>query len=88
MARAFASRPTVLFADEPTGNLDTATGQRIIELLFDLNAEFATTLILVTHDDRLAGRCQRVVELAGGQVVAPASADADQQVGAGRESNA
>jgi putative ABC transport system ATP-binding protein len=70
VARAFASRPSVLFADEPTGNLDTATGQRIIELLFDLNKEFATTLILVTHDDRLAQRCDRIIELAGGRVVA------------------
>ena len=69
VARAFASNPTVLFADEPTGNLDTATGQRIIELLFDLNSEFATTLILVTHDDRLAERCDRVIELAGGRIV-------------------
>jgi putative ABC transport system ATP-binding protein len=60
----------VLFADEPTGNLDTATGQKIIELIFDLNAEFATTLVLVTHDDRLASRCQRIVELEAGRVVA------------------
>ena len=70
VARAFASRPTVLFADEPTGNLDTATGQRIIELLFDLNAEFATTLVLVTHDDRLAQRCDRIITLEAGRVVA------------------
>ncbi len=69
VARAFASRPSVLFADEPTGNLDTTTGQRIIELLFDLNAEFATTLVLVTHDDRLAQRCDRIVELASGEIV-------------------
>jgi putative ABC transport system ATP-binding protein len=69
IARAFASRPNVLFADEPTGNLDTATGQRVIDLLFELNAEFDTTLVLVTHDDRLAGRCERVVEIAGGRIV-------------------
>ena len=69
IARAFASRPNVLFADEPTGNLDTRTGQKIIELLFELNAEFDTTLVLVTHDDRLAARCQRVVEIAGGRIV-------------------
>lgn len=69
IARAFASRPHVLFADEPTGNLDTATGARIIDLLFELNAEFATTLVLVTHDDRLAGRCQRVVVIDGGRIV-------------------
>jgi putative ABC transport system ATP-binding protein len=59
----------VLFADEPTGNLDTVTGQKIIELIFDLNAEFATTLVLVTHDDRLASRCQRVIELEAGRIV-------------------
>ena len=68
IARAFASRPNVLFADEPTGNLDTVTGQKIIDLIFELNAEFATTLVLVTHDDRLAQRCQRVVELVAGSV--------------------
>jgi len=68
IARAFASRPNVLFADEPTGNLDTVTGQRIIDLLFDLNAEAATTLILVTHDDRVAARCQRVIEIDAGRL--------------------
>lgn len=70
IARAFASRPKVLFADEPTGNLDTTTGARIIDLLFELNAEFATTLVLVTHDARLAERCDRVIELDGGRIVA------------------
>jgi putative ABC transport system ATP-binding protein len=70
IARAFAARPNVLFADEPTGNLDTTTGQRIIDLLFDLNAEAATTLILVTHDERVAARCQRVIEIAAGRLVA------------------
>ena len=69
IARAFASRPHVLFADEPTGNLDTATGQRIIDLLFELNEEYATTLVLVTHDDRLAARCRRVVTIDGGRIV-------------------
>ncbi|MDP6374873.1 MAG: ABC transporter ATP-binding protein [Pseudomonadales bacterium] len=68
IARAFASRPTVLFADEPTGNLDTSTGQKIIELLFDLNTEFNTTLVLVTHDSRLAQRCGRVVEIEQGRL--------------------
>ncbi len=68
IARAFASRPRVLFADEPTGNLDTATGARIIELLFDLNESFSTTLVLVTHDERLAQRCQRVITLDGGRI--------------------
>jgi len=70
IARAFASRPKVLFADEPTGNLDTATGARIIDLLFGLNDAYGTTLVLVTHDVRLAERCDRVVELDGGRVVA------------------
>lgn len=70
IARAFATEPQVLFADEPTGNLDTATGSRIIDLLFELNAEFGTTLVLVTHDDRLAQRCARSVEIAAGQLVA------------------
>lgn len=67
VARAFASRPRVLFADEPTGNLDTATGAKIIELLFQLNQEFGATLVLVTHDERLAGRCSSAVELNGGR---------------------
>jgi putative ABC transport system ATP-binding protein len=69
IARAFASRPNVLFADEPTGNLDTRTGQKIIDLLFELNEEFDTTLVLVTHDERLAGRCARTVEIDGGRIV-------------------
>jgi len=70
IARAFASRPNVLFADEPTGNLDTRTGQNVIELLFELNDEFDTTLVLVTHDERLAGRCQRIIEIDSGRIVA------------------
>jgi putative ABC transport system ATP-binding protein len=70
IARAFASRPKVLFADEPTGNLDTVTGARIIDLLFGLNAVYGTTLVLVTHDVRLADRCDRVIELDAGHVVA------------------
>ena len=69
IARAFACDPSVLFADEPTGNLDTATGKKIIELLFDLNAEFDTTLILVTHDHQLAQRCERRIELEQGRIV-------------------
>ena len=67
IARAFASRPKVLFADEPTGNLDTATGARVIDLLFDLNVESGTTLVLVTHDAALADRCNRVVTLEAGR---------------------
>ena len=69
IARAFASRPKVLFADEPTGNLDTRTGERIADLLFDLNRDGSTTLVLVTHDVRLAERCQRAVTLDGGVIV-------------------
>ena len=69
IARAFASNPRVLFADEPTGNLDTATGRRIANLLFDLNQESSTTLILVTHDMSLANRCTDRIELSGGRVV-------------------
>lgn len=69
IARAFASEPKVLFADEPTGNLDSATGQKIIDLLFELNREHGTTLILVTHEDRLARRCKRRLELEGGRVL-------------------
>ena len=68
IARAFAPKPAILFADEPTGNLDAVTGQRIIDLLFTLNAEAGTTLILVTHDLALAERCQRVLRLQDGQL--------------------
>lgn len=68
IARAFASNPEVLFADEPTGNLDTQTGEVICELLFELNQEFGTTLILVTHDHGLAQRCDRTIAIAGGKV--------------------
>jgi putative ABC transport system ATP-binding protein len=69
LARAFVTRPSLLFADEPTGNLDTRTGQAIIELLFDLNAEAGTTLVLVTHDEHLAVRCGRTLRLDGGRLV-------------------
>jgi len=69
MARAFASEPKILFADEPTGNLDSVTGLRVIDLLFELNQELGTTLILVTHEDRLAKRCQYRIELEAGKVI-------------------
>ena len=70
IARAFVTRPAVLFADEPTGNLDTRTGQAIVDLLFTLNREAGTTLVLVTHDERLAARCSRVLRLDSGRLVA------------------
>ena len=69
IARAFVTHPAVLFADEPTGNLDTATGQRISDLLFELNRGSASTLVLVTHDRVLAGRCNRILELDAGHTV-------------------
>jgi putative ABC transport system ATP-binding protein len=70
IARAFVTRPDVLFADEPTGNLDSATGTRIMDLLFGLNADAGATLVLVTHDRELAARCGRVIRLDAGRVVA------------------
>jgi putative ABC transport system ATP-binding protein len=68
LARAFVVKPKLLLADEPTGNLDAATGAGIIELLFELNAEAGTTLVLVTHDEALARRCGRIVRLSGGRI--------------------
>ena len=70
LARAFASQPQILFADEPTGNLDTTTGAHIIDLLFELNREEGATLVLVTHEHRLAERCNRSIRLEGGAIVA------------------
>lgn len=69
IARAFATEPAVLFADEPTGNLDTRTGETIMELMFELNRKSSTTLVLVTHDNSLAGRCDRVLSLDAGKLV-------------------
>lgn len=76
IARAFAPRPKLLLADEPTGNLDSATGEKIIDLLFELNTEQGTTLILVTHDDTLAKRCDRQLQLENGMLREPAVARA------------
>ena len=69
LARAFVAGPSLLFADEPTGNLDTETGRSIIDLLFELNAQNGTTLVLVTHDERLAERCGRVLRLDSGRLL-------------------
>lgn len=69
LARAFATEPAVLFADEPTGNLDARTGATIMELMFELNSNSATTLVLVTHDTALAERCDRVLTLEAGRLV-------------------
>jgi putative ABC transport system ATP-binding protein len=69
LARAFVVRPRLLFADEPTGSLDAESGAAVIGLLFEMNREFGTTLVLVTHDEQLASRCQRVVRLAAGRTV-------------------
>ena len=66
IARAFSIAPAILFADEPTGNLDAETGENIIELLFELNREHGTTLVLVTHDEQLASRCERRLHLHAG----------------------
>ncbi len=71
IARAFVVKPAVLFADEPTGNLDHRTGKTVADLLFDINRESSTTLILVTHDQAIAARCERVVHMDAGRLVAP-----------------
>jgi putative ABC transport system ATP-binding protein len=68
IARAFAAQPALLFADEPTGNLDQRTGDRIIDLLFEINQECATTLVLVTHDESLSDRCNRSLHLDAGRL--------------------
>ena len=73
IARAYSMQPDILFADEPTGNLDSVTGETIIDLLFELNQEHGTTLVLVTHDDKLSVRCDRSILLQGGRVVSTAT---------------
>ena len=75
IARAFATEAKILFADEPTGNLDAATGAKIVELIFDLNKEFATTLVLVTHDEGLAKRCGRSVRLVAGEIASDSASE-------------
>lgn len=69
IARAFATEPKLLLADEPTGNLDSATGAQIIELMFELNREHGTTLVLVTHDEVISNRCSRQIRLVSGRIV-------------------
>ncbi len=69
LARAFANNPSILFADEPTGNLDTETGEKVIQLLFDMNKEQGTTLVIITHDMELANRTQQILKLKGGKIV-------------------
>lgn len=73
IARAFVIDPKIVFADEPTGNLDAATGEEIVMQMFDLNREQGTTLVLVTHDEKLAARCQRRIELSAGRIVRESS---------------
>ncbi|MGL5987125.1 MAG: hypothetical protein ACRCZ5_09660, partial [Burkholderiales bacterium] len=73
LVRAFAGSPKILFADEPTGNLDFATGRQISDLLFSLNRQLGTTLVLVTHDQQLAARCGRQIRLHGGELVTETS---------------
>lgn len=80
IARAFATEARILFADEPTGNLDTATGAKVIDLLFDLNREYSTTLVLVTHDERLAQRCDRVIKLVAGEIADDSSVSSVEEV--------
>ena len=74
LARAFSNRPKVLFADEPTGNLDAHTGTRVVDLMGELNRDMGTTLVLVTHDPDLAGRARRTIRLADGSIVADSAA--------------
>jgi putative ABC transport system ATP-binding protein len=68
LARAFVTQPKLLLADEPTGNLDAATGAGVIDLMFELNAQARTTLVLVTHDDAIASRCHRKIRLVAGRI--------------------
>ncbi|HET7136188.1 MAG TPA: ATP-binding cassette domain-containing protein [Casimicrobiaceae bacterium] len=88
IARAFAGEPKILMADEPTGNLDAATGDEVAELMFRLNREHGTTLILVTHDAQLAARCERRLSLAGGRLVADERRAMPHVVGAPRRAAA
>ena len=77
LARAFACKPRILFADEPTGNLDAKTGEKVSDLLFDLNSEEGATLVLVTHEERLASRCQRKLVIEAGELLSDSAGVAD-----------
>jgi len=77
LARAFSNRPKILFADEPTGNLDAETSEKVIKLLFDLNKEAGTTLVVVTHDLELAAKTQRIIRIKGGKLVSDEKTNAD-----------
>jgi len=77
IARAYVVQPTVLFADEPTGNLDHKTGETVIEILFNMNREYGTTLVLVSHDLSLAKRCDRIIQMEAGRIVQPPAALAE-----------
>lgn len=74
IARALVGNPSIIFADEPTGNLDSATGEMVEKMLFDLNKEKGITLVIVTHDPDLAAKCQRIIELKDGQIISDSSA--------------
>lgn len=77
LARAFSNKPSILFADEPTGNLDEETGEKVIQLLFDLNKEAGTTLVIITHDLDLANRTQQILRLKGGKIFSNERTDLD-----------
>ena len=77
LARAFSNRPKILFADEPTGNLDAETSEKVIKLIFDLNKEAGTTLVVVTHDLELAAKTQRIIRIKGGKLVSDEKTNAD-----------
>lgn len=75
LARAFVNRPRILFADEPTGNLDADTGEKVIELLLEMNRDFGTTLLVVTHDLELSGKTRRILTLKGGKITSDRDSD-------------
>jgi putative ABC transport system ATP-binding protein len=85
LARAFSNRPRILFADEPTGNLDASTGATVMEIMLELNREFGTTTVLVTHDQALAGKARRIIRLADGRTVGDSDLDPAPPVPAGGE---